>query len=98
MSKHAAAHICKKACKQDVSILCFKFSQTRNDHLTHDTEAVLSFRAWGANHRRGATSEARSEPTGRATHLLLRQDTLCCTPPERERSAASRLWLLLCPS
>jgi len=53
--------------------------------------------AWDAMRRRGATSEARSEPTGRATHLLLHQDTLCCTPPGRERSAASRHWLLLHP-
>jgi len=57
----------------------------------------LGLHAWDAMHRRGATSEARSEPTGHATHLLLHQDTLCCTPPGQERSAASHHWLLLHP-
>jgi len=53
------------------------------ENLIHLTQHVTpGLHTWDANHRRGATSEARSEPTGRATHLLLHQDTLCCTPPE----------------
>jgi len=69
--------------------------ETWIENLIHST---LGLHAWDAKHRRGAMSEARSDPTGRATHLLLHQDILGCTPPEQERSAASRLWLLLHPS
>jgi len=86
---HIKIHVQTWQCKctqnvrlKDISNLCFEFLWTWNGNLTHDTEAVLSFHASGAKHRWGATSEARSDPTGRATHVLLHQDMLCCTPPQ----------------
>jgi len=95
---------CQYKCTQngssmEVSSQCFGFLQAQIENLIQSTQRVTpGLQAWDAMRRRRATSEARSEPTGRATHLLLHQDTLCCTPPEREGSAASRLWLQLHPS
>jgi len=91
--------MCTKLRRMDISIKWFNFSQTWKENLIQLTQHVTpGLQAWDAMHRRGATSEARSERTGCATHPLLHQDTLCCTPPEQERSAASRHWLLLHPS
>jgi len=45
--------------------------------------------AWDAKNRRGATSKARSEPTGRATHLLLLQDRHALLHPSWARAKRS---------
>jgi len=94
--------MCTKLRSMDISIKWFNFLQTWKENLIHLTQhATLGLHAWDAMHRRGAMSEARSEPTGRATHVFLHQDKLCCTPPEWERSAAynlSSFWPIRCSS